>query len=94
MVENATAQAQKAFNDGLGMVKKVTEENMERVETFMGEWQKAQEKSIAHTQQTLDEASKLVKENMEYGMKMSAELQKLAVASSKQAFEIFSSVKV
>lgn len=90
-MENATAQAQKAINDSISMFQKLTDENVKRMEAFMADWQKAQEKSIAHTQQTLDEATKLVKENMEYGMKMSAEFQKLAVASSKQAAEIFTS---
>ena len=91
MVENVTAQAQKAINEGMGMVQKLTDENLKRMESFMGDWQRAQEKSLVQTQQTIDEATKLMKENLEYSMKMSAEFQKLAVASSRQAADFMSS---
>ena len=92
-MEKVTEQAQKAFNDGVNLIQEMAEENFKRMEGFMSEWQQAQQKSVTYAQQTLDEATKIAKQNMDYGVKMTAEMQKLAVATSKQAAEVFKNVK-
>ena len=85
-MENVTA---KAINDGIEYLKDLTNENLQRMETFVADWQTAQEKSMAFASHAVDETSKRMKKNMEYGFKMTVEFQKLALASSKQAVDAF-----
>lgn len=83
-----TQQNDKTKNPAAAMFDKMAEENLARMESFYGEMSKLQEKGVEQTTAAIDEAAKLMKEQMSYGAKLATEWQKIALESSRQAAEM------
>lgn len=69
--------------------KKVTDEQLERLEQMFTEGAKLQEKWIEQSQQTIDEMGKLMKSSLKYTADLTAELRRVSLESTRTAFETF-----
>ncbi len=69
--------------------KKATDEQLQRLEQMFAEGTKLQEKWLEQSQQAIDEMSKLWKSSIQYGADLTAELRRVSLESTKQAFETF-----
>jgi hypothetical protein len=65
-----------------------TQQNTARFESFLGELTKLEEKNIEAANRAIDESSRLMKETISYGAKLSAEWRAMALKTSRQAAEM------
>lgn len=93
MSTKTTSQTQqnetpKASAAAASLFDKMAEENIARMEAFYSEMTRLQEKSVEQTTAAIDEAAKLMKEQVAYGAKLATEWQRIALESSRQAAEM------
>jgi len=91
MVDKVTAEKvnEKKTEKVASVFEKMAEEQLSRMETFHTEMAKAQEKGFQQAQQAIDETARLFKESLAYQMKLSGEFQKMALAQTRQAAQLF-----
>ncbi|MCA9550696.1 MAG: hypothetical protein KC933_11720 [Myxococcales bacterium] len=79
--EGPAAAAASAFD-------KMAEDNIARMEAFFQEMTKLQTKSMEQSVAAIDEAAKLMKEQMQYSAKLATEWQRMALETSRQAAQM------
>jgi hypothetical protein len=79
------AQVTKAFEQW----QKLTEESIQRANSFYGEFEKLETKGVERTGVAVDEVAVNVKEALTYGAQLSAEWRKLTLGAFKQASATF-----
>ena len=69
--------------------KKASDEQLNRLEQMFSESTKLQEQWMTQSQQAIDEMSKMMKSSIQYAADLSAELRRVSLETTKQAFETF-----
>jgi hypothetical protein len=64
------------------------EDQMKRVESFYQELASMEAKNAEQARMAIDEGAKLMKETIEYGLKLSAEWRKVALDTTRRAAEL------
>lgn len=85
--QNETSQAAAT---AASVFEKMAEDNLARMESFYTEMAKLQQKGMEQTTTAIDEAAKLMKEQMSYSAKLATEWQRIALESSRQAAAMMS----
>ncbi len=92
MTEKNTSQSQQRKRSNTAEApnyfQKAAEENIARMESMFGEFTKMQEKGIEQTHQVIDEAAKLMKEQINYSTKLSSEFQRISFETARQAAQM------
>jgi hypothetical protein len=70
--------------------KSKSDEQITKMETFFRELQKLEEKNVEAANRAIDESTRLWKESIAYGVKLSNEWRTLALKTTKQAAEMMS----
>ena len=83
MSETKTSQTQQEA--AANLFDKMADENIARMESFYAEMTKMHDKSVQQTTTAIDEAAKLMKEQVAYSAKLATEWQRIALESSRQA---------
>lgn len=93
MAETKTAQSQQstsASNGGAGYFnpfKGVIEEHLRRTESFWKDVAEAEAKGAEQAKMAIDESAKLMKETLDYGLKLSNEWRRMAMDATRRAAE-------
>jgi hypothetical protein len=81
MANPETSQAQKTAFPFTGL----WEEHMKRVESYWKELESIEQKNLEQARMMIDEGAKLMKAGLDYSMKVSAELRKIALDTASRA---------
>lgn len=95
MAENKTSQAQQNtpnvappnggfYNPFRGLI----EEQLKRTEAFWKDVAEMEAKNAEQARAAIDESAKLMKETLDYGLKLSAEWRKMAMEATKRAADM------
>ncbi len=92
MTTKTTSQTQqnKTAPDAAHLFNTMAEENLARMEGYLEEMAKMQEKGFQQAQTAIDEASKLMKEQVAYSSRLTTEFQRIALEGARQAAQLVS----
>ncbi|MCC7382842.1 MAG: hypothetical protein IT384_13480 [Deltaproteobacteria bacterium] len=91
MAEKTTSQAQQDPFAGVfsgGAFRTMFEEQIKRIDGFYQDLANAEVKSAEQAKMAIDESAKLMKQTVEYSLKLSAEWRKLALETTRRAAEM------
>jgi hypothetical protein len=90
MSDKNPSQAQQTTPAGGAAPKSKADEQITKMETFFREIQKLEERNVEAAHRAIDESSRLWKESIAYGVRLSNEWRTLALKSTRQAAEMMS----
>jgi hypothetical protein len=90
MSDKNPSQAQQNTSSTGAAPKSKADEQITKMETFFRELQKLEERNVDAANRAIDESSRLWKESIAYGVRLSNEWRALALKTTRQAAEMMS----